>query len=170
MRRNILLTALCGSLFIGGPAKAMDSADYGEFQKLMQTPMSQLADKTKTIMDKKYALPNLPNDGSSEFDFGNRTINLAYHVARKKPELLATHHCYSATCDNLQLPNLATCFFNQGRVGDYSLLAASDDICCREALLIFLWNDLGASQNTIDGALRFMFDPSVHEPPATSLN
>jgi hypothetical protein len=148
----------------------MDSADYGEFQKLMQMPLPILADKTKTILARKYALPDVPNDSSSEFDFGNRTINLAYHVASKKPELLAINRCYSATCENLQLPNLATCFFNQGRAGDYSLLAARDDICCREALLIFLWNDLGASQNTIDGALRLMFDPSVSEAPATSLN
>jgi len=175
MRRakKTLCAAALFSLVVTGPAGAMDSADYGEFQKLMQTPLQTLTEKAGAIFAQKYPQPakdnaqldggNHPGRCSTEFDFNNASINIAYCIAGKKPELLAGYPCYNPVCEQLGFANLAGCFFTNGKVGDYSLHASSIDTCVSEATLIFLWDDMGASHGEIIGALRFLFDPSVHE-------
>jgi hypothetical protein len=161
-----LIAAVFGMLAFSGVANAMDSAGYGEFQLLLQSPLPDLTTKAEALMARKYEATAATKNDPPEFDFQNRTINIAYQIAVKKPKLIAGHLCYDPACENLHLANLAECFFTGGQVGDYSLLAVSIEACSREAILIFLWSELGAGPGEIDGALRFLFDPSVHEGPA----
>lgn len=174
MRRakSTLYAAAFFSLAVTDPAGAMDSADYGEFQRLMQLPIQTLTEKAEAIFAKKYPHPaessvqpdaDRPGSCSTEFDFNSSSINIAYCIAGKKPDLLAGYPCYDPVCERLGLANLAGCFFTNGKAGDYSLHASTIDTCIREAVLIFLWNEIGASHGEINGALRFLFDPSVHE-------
>ncbi len=175
MRRakKSLYAAALFSLTVTGPAGAMDSADYGEFQKLMQTPLQTVTEKAEAVFVKKYPQPATGSARldkeyqhgpcSTEFDFNNASINIAYCIAGKKPELLAGYPCYNPVCEQMGFANLAGCFFTNGKAGDYSLHASTIDTCIREAILIFLWDDMGASNGEITGALRFLFDPSVHE-------
>jgi hypothetical protein len=168
------------SLAVTAPAGAMDSADYGEFQKLLQTPPQTATEIAVALFAKKYPQPatgsarldkeNQPGPCSPEFDFNNTGTNIAYCIAGKKPELLAAYPCYNPICDQLGIADLAGCFFSNGKPGDYSLHASSIDTCIREAILIFLLDNIGATRDDINGALRFLFDPSVAEQPATSLN
>ena len=175
MRRPIttLYAAALLSLVVTAPAGAMDPADYGEFQKLMQTPLQTLTEKAEAIFAKKYPHPTEgsvqtdadrhPGRCSTEFDFNNAGINIAYCIAGKKPELLAGYPCYNPVCEQLGIANLAGCFFTNGKVGNYSLHASTIETCISEAILIFLWDEMGARHGEINGALRFLFDPSVHE-------
>lgn len=164
--KQSVIAACLGLLTLSGTANAMDAADYGEFQRLMVAPLPTLTDKAEAIMARKYDTVVATKNDPPEFDFNNRAINIAYKIAVKKSALIASHLCYDPACENLHLANLAECFFNGGQVGDYSLLAVSIEACSREAILIFLWSELGAGPGEINGALRLMFDPSVHEGPA----
>jgi hypothetical protein len=152
---------------------AMDATDYGEFQKLMQTPVRILADKAETILADKYEnmrssiltppSSQLQLSGLPAFATTNRTVNIAYRIAAKKQRLLAGYSCYDPACESLELRTLLDCFYSWNNPGEFAEHAAKIDTCRTEALLVFLWSEFGAKPGDIEGALRFMFDPSVHE-------
>jgi len=160
------------SLMSARPVKAMDSAEYGEFQKLMLTPLDQLTEKADKILSAKY---ERPDDSSASQDYmgysglpifvlSSISSYVGYRIATVKPQLLAHYECYAA-CGNQKPRNLLECFLKAGKPGAYVDVAASCPVCYGEAISIFLWDEMGASMGEIIGGLRFLYDPSTREAP-----
>ncbi len=180
-RTLVILVTICYALlYNSATTHAMDASTYGEIQQLMQTPLRILTEKATALIKDKYenldfALFNGADDGSlpfnalPEFVTVSRTVYVAYRIAMLKPELLASHTCYSP-CDDKQSKNLLHCFFRDGNRKKFSEQASTCSPCSSEAILIFLWNELGADHGEINAYLRLMFDPALQEPPPTSLN
>ncbi len=175
MRRLITILALALSqlIYLLTPVQAMDGG-YGEFQRLMTTPLRVLTEKANRILLQKYddnqfggspeiaAMLNcLPNAA-----INNPSAAVAYRIADKRPDLLASHTCYDPSCEERKYRNLLDAFLKTATPGNYNDHAASCPTCYSEAILIFLWSETGASQDDINGGLRYLFDPSVHESPA----
>jgi hypothetical protein len=168
-------------LLLTAPLFAMDAGQYTEFQRLMTTPLPDLIEKAERIFDlfdgkfqgnnydiyaqspiiaSKY--PDMPHFATS-----NPQARIAFRIAVKRPELLISHAGY---CENLRLRNLLDCFIKGDAAVTFNEAAATCPACYQEAILIYLWTNLGATHGEISGFLRLMFDPSLNEPPPTSLN
>lgn len=154
------------------PVKAMDSGDYGEFQKLMLTPLDQLTEKADKILSTKYERPADPSTSQEYMGYSGLPIfvlssissYVGYRIAAVKPHLLARYECYSP-CGDQRSRNLLECFLKDGKPGAYIDLAASCPVCYGEAISIFLWDEIGVPQGQIIGGLRFLYDPSLREGP-----
>lgn len=163
---------LCITTLLAAPLWAMDG-DYGEFQKLMSTPLRVLTERANSVLMQKYednqfgGSPEIAAmlHGLPDFAMTNPTVTAAYRIADKRPDLLAGHTCYDPSCDERKYRNLLDTFLINGEAGKYNRHAASCTTCCSEAILIFLWNEIGASPGDINGGLRYLFDPSVHDSP-----
>ncbi|MBI1921028.1 MAG: hypothetical protein HYS23_08110 [Geobacter sp.] len=176
MRRLIIIAiTLCAPLLLAAPLPAMDSGHYGEFQQYLQLPVSKLAEKASQTLDEQedwIASPAFnPADELSlfrntlpEYVFKSAPIYTAYRIATKKPDILRRYPCYCG-CEEQNHTDLLHCFLKDGKAGAYEPHASTCPTCVGEALLVFLWTELGATYGEITGALRLAFDPSVHEPP-----
>lgn len=175
MKRPPLFSAvllLCLSLMPAHSVKAMDSGDYGEFQKLMLTPLDQLTEKADKILSEKYE--RSANSSASQeymgysglpiFVLSSISSYVGYRIATVEPHLLARYECYAA-CGDQKPRNLLECFLKDGKPGAYINLAASCPVCYSEAISVFLWNEIGVPQGQIIGGLRFLYDPSLREGP-----
>jgi hypothetical protein len=173
-----LACVLLALLFVTRPASAMDTGQYGEIQQLMQTPLADLTEKAAQLLDSQYHVEELalfygsledplPFNGKPGFVFTNKSTHVAYRIAILKPQLLAQYPSYG-TCDQQEYRNLLHCFFKDGKIGAFNDAAANCPTCYHEAILVFLWTELGVVPNEVIGFLRLMFDPSVLEPPPVS--
>lgn len=174
MRRlTFLVSILCTLAGTLGDLQAMEG-DYGEFQKLMTTPLRVLTERANSILMQKYednqfgGSPEIAAmlHGLPQFAMTNPTVTAAYRIADKRPDLLTGYACYDSSCEERNYRNLLDAFLIKGEAGKYNSHAASCTTCCSEAILILLWNEIGATPGDINGGLRYLFDPSVHESPA----
>ncbi len=188
MRRLVFTVLMHIIVLHSQPLLAMDAGEYGEFQQLMQTPINVLTDKAAKILETKHGCTELSASGFTKrtdplidnlfdansstepvndlpsFAHTNRTTHVAYLIAVKLPDILAAQPCY-CSCEGKGHRNLLDCFLKDGKPKAFNDHASSCPACCSEAILIFLWSELGASHSEISGALRLMYDPSVSEPP-----
>lgn len=90
-----------------------------------------------------------------DFVFSNESVEAGYKIAVKRPELLAKIPCYCAF-DQTGHKNLLDCFLKDGKQGEYDKHASYCLICYTEAMLAFLWADLGATESEIlDGMAKW---------------
>ena len=171
---GLLLSFFSLFMFFTPVAWSMEGGgDYGEFQRLMLTPLEKLTEKADRILKNKYertkdseTSENYMGYSIPYFVMTSESSYVAYRIATAKPQLLARYECYDS-CDGRVIRNLLGCFFKDGKPGDYIDLAASCPICQGEAISIFLWDEIGAPPAEIIGGLRFLYDPALHEtaPP-----
>jgi len=165
--RLFLIFAL--SVLFCVPATGMEGGGYGEFQRVMLLPLDKQVERAATILKNKYetsseaaSYENYMGYAIPFFVMTNDASFAAYRIAAVKPQLLSRYEVYD-DCDGVKPNNLLACFLKDGKPGDYIDLAASCPVCYGEAISIFLWDDMGASQGQIVGGLRFLFDSSLRE-------
>lgn len=154
----VTLAVVSGTLLLPGAhtALAMEGeGDYGEFQRLMLTPLPELTGKADAILKKKYE--SQVNETIPLFTMVNQSSYVAYRIATVKPELLAAYDYYG-TCNGRKLRTLLECFLRDGKPADYVPAAASCPICYNEAISVFLWNEIGVAPTDIRDGLHLLYD------------
>lgn len=135
-------------LFLTAAAFAMEREQQAEFSRIMKLPLADLTMLAKNSLKKSYPGEDWKGYHFPSYVFTNESVETGYKIAVKKPELLAKISCYCA-CDLSGHKNLLDCFLKGGRPGMYDNHASFCLICYSQAMLAFLWADLGATDREI---------------------
>ncbi|WP_224957815.1 hypothetical protein [Geomonas subterranea] len=163
---------LAGSLHFSAshPASAME-AEFGDFQRIMLMPLQAQVKRADAILNRKYKKDFNPATYESNMEnsipfyaLASDATFAAYRIAAARPELLAGYEVYES-CRGGAPRTLLECFFRGGAPGEYVDLAASCPVCSAEAITLFLWDEAGVPSSQFTGGLRFLYDPSLREPP-----
>ncbi len=155
---GLLFAGLLWGIVVPSPAAAMNAARQLKFDWIMRLDLRTLSAEAVGLMVRKY-----PNEDWKRYNFPNyvdtgRGAETAYRIAVKKPEILAANRCY-CFCAALGRTTLLGCFRQDGRVdGRFDPHASGYGICNGEALLSFLWKNLGASDAEIERGLARKFE------------
>lgn len=174
LRRSLIITPLLGIGILGSSTLyAMESGGYGEFQKLMLTPLSVLTEKAAETFrseDQRSRSTNEPDSqdisdilaGKTNASPSYDSKSIAYRIAAQQPGLLSQQECYSGTPEHR---SVLDCLKASSTISATLAGATPDPVCVTEAILIFLWSQLGATPGDMNGAIRALYDPSINEPP-----
>ncbi|MBI1919517.1 MAG: hypothetical protein HYS23_00400 [Geobacter sp.] len=137
---------------------AMDKKQEMEFHRLSTMSLDDLTDHAKAALQKKYPGEKWQNYHFPDFVFANESVETAYRIAVKRPELLAKIHCY-CPCGEAGHKNLLYCYFKDGKAGVLDKHASFCLTCYTEALLAFSWAELGATDQEIVDGIRKKYMP-----------
>ncbi|MCM2359116.1 MAG: PCYCGC domain-containing protein [Geobacteraceae bacterium] len=133
------------------PALAMDKKQEKEFHRISGLSLDELTEHANAALAKRYPDEKWETHRFPDYVFRSESIEAAYKIAVKRPDLLAKIHCY-CPCEAIGHKTLLHCFFKNGEQGVFDKHAVFCVICYGEALLAFLWAELGATdQEIIDG-------------------
>ena len=152
---------------LGAPAFAQNTDRQKDFDRIMNLSMADLTDQAARLLEKKY-----PDEDWDAFDFPtfvftSDSVEVGYKIAVKEPELLGNPDiavkeqgipCY-CFCDAMGHKSLLHCFWKDGKPrGKFDDHAAGCNICYGQAMLAFLWKDLGASEKEILQGMEKKFE------------
>jgi len=169
-RKTFTLLILFASLLVPFADAGMDARQQQEFDRIAGLKMADLTSEAAALLEKKY--PNEDWDAWEfpAFVFTNESAEIGYKIAVKEPELLGNPDitvkeqgipCY-CFCDVMGHKSLLHCFWADGKVGGkFDEHGASCAICYGQAMLAFLWKNLGASDQEI---LKGMVNKFGHLP------
>jgi len=152
----IFLIALLVGLSVS--ASAMDKRQETEFHRLSTMALDELTEHAKDALRKKYPGEKWENYRFPDFVFTNESVETAYRIAVKRPELLAKIHCY-CPCGETGHKNLLYCYFKDGKAGVLDKHASFCLTCYTEALLAFSWAELGATDQEIVEGMKKKYMP-----------
>jgi len=135
------------------PAFAMDAQQQKEFDKIQNLPEQALTERVTAALQKKYPEKNWAAYHFPPFVSRNESSEAGYKIAVKEPELLKKIHCACA-CEVAGHKNLLDCFLKQGKSGVYERHASLCTICYSQAMLAFIWAELGASDHEIAAGMK----------------
>lgn len=161
----ILLILLAG---LSIPALAMDKKQEKEFHRVSRMSLDELTEYAKTALEKRYSGEKWGDHRFPDYVFTNESTEAAYKVAVKRPELLAKIHCY-CPCEAIGHKNLLHCFFKNGEPEVFDKHAAFCTICYGEALLAFVWAELGATDQEIIEGMKKKYMPERPIPEGIML-
>lgn len=160
--RNPLLAALALLALLALPlppaALALSDAQQAEFDRIMALGMADLTEEAGDLLEEKY-----PNEAWEAYNFPqyaytSEAVEIGYMIAVKHPELLAKVPCY-CFCDAMGHKNLLHCFLKEGLFGTkFDPHASECNICYGQAMLAFLWADMGATDDTILAGMDKKFE------------
>jgi len=156
--KKFTLLMVIASLFIPLTAAAMDAQQQQEFDRIAGLKMAELTKESAALLDKKYLNEDWDKWRFPSYVFTNESVEVGYKIAVKEPELLGNPDiavkeqgipCY-CFCDAMGHKSLLHCFWKKGKVGKkFDDHAASCNICYGQAMLAFLWKNLGATDQEI---------------------
>jgi hypothetical protein len=152
----------------------MDETQQKEFDRILNLPMAELTSEAVQVLDKKYPKEDWDSYNFPAYVYTNDSVELGYKIAvkehdflgglkaeEKKPGLLGKVSCY-CFCDFMGHKNLLHCFWKDGKIGGkFDDHAAYCNICYGQAMLAFLWNELGASDEEIIKGMEKKFERLV---------
>ena len=173
LRSLIIIPVLGLSILRISTVYAMEGSGYGEFQKLMFSPLSVLTEKAAVTFrseDQRSRSSIAPGSedisdllaGKSSASPSYDSKSIAYRIADQLPELLSKQECYTGTPAHR---SVLDCLKASNTVSATLSGSAPDPVCVTEAILMFLWSQLGATPGDMNGAIRVLYDPSISEPP-----
>ncbi len=140
------------------PAFAMDEKQGSDFNSFYQMSLGELTKHAKSTLEKKYPHENWELFRFPAFVFTNDSVETAYKIAVKNPELLAKILCY-CSCDTVGHKNLRDCFLKKGKPDEFDNHASYCVTCYTQAMLAFLWAELGATDHMILEGMKRRFNP-----------
>ncbi len=136
----IILSLVLFVLFEG----TLFSADHKkELDKIGRMDLKQLTSNAKIALGKRYPGEDWETYKFPKYVYINDSVQTAYKIAVKNPELLAKFPCY-CFCEPMGHKNLAYCFLEKGVKGKFDDHASTCNICVTQAMVAFLWNEIGA--------------------------
>lgn len=135
-------------LILSVGAFAMDRKQNAEFTRIMHMPLDKITALAKDSLKRKYPDEDWKGYHFPGFVFTNESVETGYKIAVKKPKLIAKIPCY-CKCELTGHRNLLDCFLKGGKPGIYDNHASFCLICYSQAILAFLWSDLGATDREI---------------------
>lgn len=152
----LLLTVAC--LFTPLADAGMDEKQQKEFGRIAALKMADLTREAAALLEKKYPDEDWDVWKFPSFVFTSESVEVGYKIAVKESELLGNPDiavkeqsipCY-CFCDAMGHKSLLHCFWKEGKAGgEFDDHAAGCNICYGQAMLAFLWKNLGASDQEI---------------------
>jgi hypothetical protein len=167
----ILLTVLVTvSLFVPGIAFCLDQQRQMEFDRIFKLNIADLTREAALLLNKKYPDEDWNAYRFPSFVFTSEATEVGYKIAAKEPQSLGGTEiavkeqrlpCF-CSCEAFGHKSLLHCFWQAGKVGGkFDDHAAGCVICYGQAMLAFLWKNLGASDADIIKGMEKKF---VHLP------
>ncbi len=142
-----LLTLLV--LLTAAPALALSDSQQKEFDRIMNLSMADLTGEASELLEKKYPDEDWDQWKFPQYVFTNESVEVGYMIAVKQPRLIEKFNCY-CFCDAMGHKSLLDCFVKKGFFGQkYDDHAAGCNICYGQAMMAFLWAEIGATDDTI---------------------
>ena len=139
-------------------ATSVHAADQQEFARILQLRLADLTAEASAALEKKYPEEDWGSYGFPEYIYSSESVETAYRIAVKEPQLLRPIPCY-CFCEAMGHKNLLHCFLEDGRVGgSFDDHAVGCDICNAQAMLAFLWANAGASDEEILSGMERKFE------------
>jgi len=161
-----LITVSLALMLTCGSALAMDEQQSKEFNRILSMKMQELTDTSMQLLADKYPDEDWEKYDFPSFVFTSESVEVGYKIAVKEPGTLGEANvsgkeqvipCY-CFCDAMGHKNLLYCFWKDGMPGgEYDDHAANCNICYGQAMLAFLWSDLGASHDEIIAGMEKKF-------------
>lgn len=155
---RIFLLFLAATVLFSPFAAAKDEGQRKEFDRIANMKMADLTRESAALLEKKYPEQDWEASNFPSFVFTSESVEVGYKIAVVEPELLGSANvavmdqgipCY-CFCDVMGHKNLLSCFWQEGKAGGtFDDHAAGCDICNGQAMLAFLWKNLGASDQEI---------------------
>lgn len=174
MRIHNLIVVLT-ALWVGWsslPAQAMRAEAEAQFKIVMDMPLDQLGQLSAAVLNETYPDANWASYNFPGYVYGDLATEMAYKVAAQNSSLLGIVNvgdegivipCY-CTCDSFGHDNLLYCFYKNGNPKEgFDDHGAHCAVCIRQALLAFLWNDLGATHEEIMAGMKQKFAPLIEK-------
>jgi hypothetical protein len=174
MRIHNLIVVLT-ALWVGGSplsAQAMRGEAEAQFKIVMDMPLGQLGQLSAEVLNETYPDANWVSYNFPDYVYGDQATEMAYKVATQNSSLLGIVNvgdegivipCY-CTCDSFGHDNLLYCFYKNGNPKEgFDDHGAHCAVCIRQALLAFLWNDLGATHEEIMAGMKQKFAPLIEK-------
>ena len=165
---SILISALLFTL----PAFAMSKEAEGRFKIIMDMSLEELGQASTKLLNVEYPDTDWTSYNFPNYVYGDLATEMAYKVAVKNSRLLGIVNvsddgivipCY-CTCDSFGHDNLLYCFYKNGDMKDgFDEHGAQCAVCIRQALLAFLWSDLGATHKEIMVGMKEKFAPLIEK-------
>ncbi len=140
------------------PVLALNESSQVQFDKILKMEMPELTRTAGDLLEKKYPAEDWERYGFPTFVFTSDGVEVGYMIAVKEPALLGGSEiigqagsipCY-CFCDAMGHKSLLHCFVKGGQLSNgFDDHAAGCNICYGQAILVFLWNDLGATHQEI---------------------
>ena len=151
----VLISVLVFSILFGNTAFSQQREK--ELKEIGKMDMKTLASRAKMGLDRKYPGEDWEKYKFPKFVYINEPVQTAYKIAVKKPELLAKFPCY-CFCESMGHKNLAYCFLKNGVAeGKYDDHASTCNICFSQAMMAFLWEEIGASEAEMQKAMKEIY-------------
>ncbi len=157
----LILVALLVGLYF--PAIAMDKKQEREFHKISIMSMDELTEYVRAALQKRYPDEKWETHRFPDYVFRNESVEAAYKIAVKRPELLAKIHCY-CPCEAIGHKSLLYCFFKNGEPGTFDKHAVFCTICYGETMFAFAWAELGATDQEIIEGMKKKYVPERSIP------
>ncbi|HKL26505.1 MAG TPA: PCYCGC motif-containing (lipo)protein [Desulfuromonadales bacterium] len=152
--------------FSFGNAQALDAEQQEKFDRILAMSMADLTRHSQELLAEKYPEEDWEPYDFPAFVYTSDSVEAGYKIAVKEPQLLGDVNssdkqviipCY-CFCQAMGHKNLLHCFWKKGRVGEeFDDHAANCNICYGQAMLAFLWHDLGTSHDEIIAGMEKKF-------------
>ena len=174
MKFNKILAGTISILFLFTTVTAysMSQEAQGPFKVIMDMELQELGEASASLMNAKYPEAKWTEINFPNYVFSDQATEMAYKVAVKLPDLLGTVNvqdetkvipCY-CTCETFGHDNLLYCFFKKGDLENgFDDHGSQCAVCIRQALLAFLWDDLGATHAEIMVGMKDKFAPLIEK-------
>lgn len=160
----ILASIFIVSIFL--PTHAISGNNEAQFKNIMNMSLEQLGQGAAKILAAEHPHTDWGSYDFPDYVYDDQATEMAYKVAVKNSRMLGIVNvsddgivipCY-CTCDSFGHDNLLYCFYKNGDPNDgFDNHGAQCAVCVRQALLAFLWNDLGASHDEIMQGMKEKF-------------
>jgi hypothetical protein len=147
----LLLAAPSVSVF------ALDAQQKTEFDRIQTLSLSVLTEYATAVLQKKYPGENWDAYRFPAYVHRNESSEAGYKIAVKRPELLLKIHCACA-CEVVGHKSLLDCFLKRGKPGVYERHASLCTVCYTQAMMSFLWAELGATDHEIADGMKTRFE------------
>jgi len=156
-------------LFTALPAFSLDVQQQAEFERIAGLKLAELTSESAALLEKKYPSEDWARQDFPAYVFTSDSVEIGYKIAVKEPALLGNPEiavkgsdlsipCY-CFCDAMGHKNLLYCFWKEGKPGgEFDDHAAGCNICVGQAMLAFLWKNLGARDEEILKGMEKKFE------------
>lgn len=175
MNARSFLVVLASSTLVAlfsSSAYAMNDDARSQFKIIADMSLKQLGQSSIKILNEKHPDTDWATYKFPNYVYNDQETEAAYKVAVKHHNLLGVVNvsnedivipCY-CTCDSFGHDNLLYCFYKNGTSDDgFDNHGAQCVVCVRQALLAFLWDDLGATHDEIMKGMKKKFAPLIEK-------
>ena len=131
-----------------------------EFELIGKMTLRELTPRAKAVLEKKYPGEKWETYNFPKYVYISDTVLTGYKIAVKQPQLLAKFPCYCFCEQTMNHKNLAYCFLKTGSfLGNFDDHGSNCNICNGEAMMVFLWDQLGVTVPRMQQAVKKIFGP-----------